>query len=152
MRIGRSIAVTALALGACLPAQAATPYGFTVHITVSPRAAARLAAAKKPIEVVVYYEGEPGRGQDSHADDTTGQIDVGVERVQIAGTGNAIVTGSGVKVERLKWVKPGTLQMYTNIGPPLPTTLPIECLPLAFGNMKVVAGHSFNAVCKLRGE
>jgi len=153
MGTGRlSSAALAAALGMGAAVQGATPYGFTVHVTLSPRAAARLAATRTPLEVVAYYDGDPAPGQDRHADDTTGQIEMGTEHVRLPASGNAVVTGSAVKAERLKWVKPGTLAMYVNVNTVTMAGIPLTCLPLPAGTMKAVAGRTFNVTCKISGE
>ncbi len=100
----RQLAFGALigALGA--PALAAG-YGFTVDVTLSPKAAALLRAKHEAIIVSAMYSGEPVPAKTKQADEM-GEIDLGSENVTIAGmTGQAAISGKGVIIAHLGWVK-----------------------------------------------
>ena len=97
------------------PAEASkNDFGFTVQITLSPKAAATLARTSEGMVVSATYSGDPIPAAAKHANEI-GQIDLGVEDVEVPGKAAIVrVTGSKVKRENLAWVK-GPILLNVNI-------------------------------------
>jgi hypothetical protein len=92
------------ALLAAAPA-AAGGYGFVVDVSLSPKAAAELAARKEAIIVAAMYQGEPVPVRRKYASED-GLIGLGMERVIVpASGGRAAVVGNKVIVKQIGWVK-----------------------------------------------
>jgi hypothetical protein len=88
-------------------------YGFIVNVSVSPKAATRLAALKEKITVAADYEGFPVPSKMNKAGEM-GQIGLGGEAVTIPGTGGrATITGKNLKMNRISWVK--DVQVLINV-------------------------------------
>lgn len=105
-RVRRWACAAALAAAGILVSQtaAADGYGFTVDVTLSPKAAALLAARKEKIVVAAYYDGDVRPDYRAKADDL-GHIDLGKELVTISGAGGrAVFTGKTLLKARLGWV------------------------------------------------
>ncbi|TIO06832.1 hypothetical protein [Mesorhizobium sp.] len=108
-RYGSSLAmtITASALLACaMPATAQGDMSFDVTVTLSKKAAAKLAAEKEGIVVFVDYYGDPKRSAERHANEI-GQIDLEQqnEEVAIPGTGgHAHISGAKIDTKRLDWL------------------------------------------------
>ncbi|MER9250709.1 hypothetical protein NKI59_02675 [Mesorhizobium sp. M0598] len=84
-----AVTIAASALLACaVPATAQGDLGFDVNVTLSKKAAAKLAVEKEGIVVFASYYGDPKRSAAKHANEV-GQIDLTPqdEEVEIAGTG-----------------------------------------------------------------
>jgi len=80
-------------------------YGFSVDITLSPRAAALLAAKHEMITVSAEYSGDPIPSKMKLADEM-GEIDLGGEDVTIPGTnGRAVISGRKFIAAHAGWVK-----------------------------------------------
>jgi hypothetical protein len=89
--------------------------GFSVDVSLSANAAAKLAALKEKIVVAAYFSGEPAADARQHADEE-GQINLGAERVTISGAGGrAEVTGKKLKTMHLAWVKDRDAQVVVNV-------------------------------------
>lgn len=95
------------ALVSAAPASAADQMlGFDINVTLSRKAAARLAAAKEGIVVYVSYYGDPSEEAEKYANDV-GLIDLTPkdEMVQISGAGgSAHISGETVDAKRVKWL------------------------------------------------
>ncbi len=90
--------------------------GFDLSVTLSKKAAARLAAEKEEIAAFASYYGEPKPGAEKHADEI-GQISVSTEDewVEIPGTGgHAHISGAKVDKRTLKWVE-GDVMVNVNV-------------------------------------
>ncbi|MER9061415.1 hypothetical protein [Mesorhizobium sp. M0698] len=119
-RYGSSLAMTIAAsvlLACAVPATAQTDMSFDVNVTLSKKAAAKLAADKERIVVFASYYGDPKRSAEKHANEV-GQIDLTPqdEEVEIAGTaGHAHVSGAKVDAKRLDWLA-GPANVNVNIA------------------------------------
>ncbi|UXN60566.1 hypothetical protein [Phyllobacterium zundukense] len=119
-RHGSSLATTIAAimlLAGSIPATAQDGMGFDVNVTLSPKAAARLAAEKEGIVVFADYYGDPKRSAAKRANEI-GQIDLNQqdETVQIPGTGgHAHVSGAKVDTKRLDWLA-GPAKVNVNVA------------------------------------
>lgn len=88
-------AASLLGLVPPLPA-AASEFGFSVKVDLSPAAAERLAALGETITVWTLWHGQPTAAARKHAD-REGKIDLATEDVSLPGTGGiAVVTGRNV--------------------------------------------------------
>ena len=104
------------------PATAATApvqgdMGFDVNVTLSKKAADKLAADKEGIVVFASYYGDPKKSAEKHANEI-GQISVSTtdENVQIPGTGgHAHIGGKKVDAQTLKWVE-GGIKVNVNVA------------------------------------
>ena len=108
--------VGAAAIFACSPAAAAeNKMAFSVDVSLSPKAAARLAALNEKIVVAAYWFGEPAPAARKHANEM-GQISLGTEEIRIPGTGGrAQITGQAARADHFGWVKYGAVQVNVNV-------------------------------------
>jgi hypothetical protein len=119
-RHGSSLAVAIAAnmlLAGFLPATAQDGMGFDVNVTLSQKAAVKLASEKEGIVVFADYYGDPKRSAGKHANEI-GQIDLNQqdETVEISGTGgNAHITGAKVDTKRLDWLA-GPAKVNVNVA------------------------------------
>jgi uncharacterized protein YecT (DUF1311 family) len=91
--------------------------GFDVNVTLSKKAAAKLAAEKEGIVALVDYYGDPKKSAEKHANDI-GQISLEPqdEKVEIPGTGgHAHISGAKVDTKRLDWLA-GPVSVNVNIA------------------------------------
>lgn len=91
--------------------------GFDVNVTLSSKAAAKLAAKKEGIVVFATYYGDPKKGADKHTNEI-GQISVSTsdENVGISGAGGrAHISGAKVDPKSLDWVA-GPLKVNVNVA------------------------------------
>ncbi|WP_214477087.1 hypothetical protein [Mesorhizobium sp. dw_380] len=99
--------IAASALLACaVQAAAQGNMGFDVNVTLSKKAAAKLAATKEEIVVFADYYGDPKRSAQKHANEI-GQISLAPqdEEVGIPHTGgHAHISGAKVDAKRLDWL------------------------------------------------
>ncbi|MER8594580.1 hypothetical protein NKH33_23910 [Mesorhizobium sp. M1182] len=108
-RYGSSLAMTIAAsvlLACVVPATAQTDMSFDVNVTLSKKAAAKLAAEKEGIVVFASYYGDPKPSAAKHANEV-GLIDLTPhdEEVEIPGTGgHARISGAKVDAKRLDWL------------------------------------------------
>lgn len=107
----------AVAFGlASIPAHAdQQQYGFTVNVTLSPKAAARLAKLKEGVAVAAYYGGEPVPARMKEGGES-GEISLDTETITLSSTGGpAAITGRHVDTSRLSWIKGGVAQVLINV-------------------------------------
>ena len=80
-------------------------FAFDLQVSLSPKAAAKLAALSESIVIAATYSGESVPDAEKHANQI-GQIDLGVEHTEIPGKSATVhITGDKVKRERLAWIK-----------------------------------------------
>jgi len=109
------LAVAAATVGNAAPARANAPFGFAVHVTLSPKAAAKLAALHETITLSASYFGDPAPDAVRHADEV-GQIDLGRQNVEISGAGGTgMIDGRGLKRARLAWLAKPEPQVNLNV-------------------------------------
>lgn len=100
-----------------LTATAQESMGFDINVTLSKKAAAKLASQKEGLVAFASYYGEPKRSSEKHADEV-GQIDLTPqdEQVEIAGSGGgAHISGANVDPKRLEWLA-GPVKVNLNIA------------------------------------
>jgi len=106
-------------VAACIPARPAHAQGsypipaFSVQVTLSSKATARLAALREGMTVVAYYTGEPSPAGRRHADQM-GQINLGSQEVALNGS-TANFSGKTVKATEIEWVKDRDVQLLINV-------------------------------------
>lgn len=91
---------------AAVPATAQGNMGFDVNVTLSKKAAAKLAAEKEGIVALVDYYGDPKPSAEKHANEI-GQISLEQQNEQVAipGTGgHAHISGAKIDMKRLDWL------------------------------------------------
>ena len=89
-------------------------FAFSVQLSLSRKAAARLAATSEAIIVSASYSGNPIPAAEKEADEI-GQIDLGIENVEAPGKdGTVYVTGTKVNRDRLRWLK-GPVLLNVNV-------------------------------------
>lgn len=89
--------------------------GFTVVVTLSPRAADRLARLGESIELSAYWYGEATKAAKKRADEV-GQIHLGDEKHVISGAGGtATFDGASFDAKKLSWVVGGKAMMNLNV-------------------------------------
>ena len=106
----------AIALSIPIPSSAMDgSMGFSVDVSLSSQAAAKLNALKEKVVVSVLWYGEPIRAARKRADEM-GQIDLGTEQVRLpASGGQAEITGRSVQVKHIDWVKNRAVQVNVNV-------------------------------------
>ncbi|WP_163268859.1 hypothetical protein [Chelativorans alearense] len=117
MRLVPIATATTMLLACSLPAMAQGDMGFDLKVTLSKKAAAKLAAEKEGIVAFASYYGDPKRGAEKHADEI-GQIDLTPqdEEVEISGSGgHARISGAKVDTKRLDWLA-GPAKVNVNIA------------------------------------
>ena len=116
MRLIPMMTATALLVACSMPAMAQGEMGFDVNVTLSKKAAAKLAAEKEGIAAFASYYGDPKRNAEKHANEI-GQISVSPEEewVEIpGGGGHARISGAKVDRQTLKWVE-GDVMVNVNV-------------------------------------
>lgn len=91
--------------------------GIDVNVTLSKKAAARLAAEKEGIAILADYYGDPKKSAEKHANEI-GQISLEQqdEKVEIPGTGgHAHISGAKVDAKRLDWLS-GPVNVNINVA------------------------------------
>jgi uncharacterized protein YecT (DUF1311 family) len=99
------------------PATAQGDMGFDVNVTLSKKAAAKLAAEREGIVVLADYYGDPKRSAEKHANEI-GQISLAPqdEEVAIPGIGGrARISGAKVDPKRLDWLA-GPVKVNVNVA------------------------------------
>lgn len=100
-----ALLVTVTGMGHIPPAAASEAAAFDIHISLSKKAAAALAAKSEAIIVFADYSADPKPSAQKHADEI-GRIDLGNEEVEIPGKpGIAHITGSKFQTSRLQWIE-----------------------------------------------
>ena len=90
------------------------PFAVDITVSLSPQAAARLAALHEAIVVSAAYSGEPAPRGRSHANQI-GQIDLGSENVEAPGRPATVnLTGTTVNRAHLAWIR-GPVLLNINI-------------------------------------
>ena len=78
---------------------------FSVEITLSQKAAAKLVALHEGIIVSASYSGDPAPDAEKHTDEI-GRIPLGIENIEAPGkAGTVIVPGTKIKRNRFAWIK-----------------------------------------------
>lgn len=106
MKFNRMTIVASVLLAYALPAAAQDDMSVDVNVTLSEKAAAKLAADKEGIVVFASYYGDPKKTAEKHADEI-GRIDLTPkdEEVEIPGKeGQARISGKTVDAKRLEWL------------------------------------------------
>jgi hypothetical protein len=89
---------------------------FSVNVSMSAPAEAKLNALKERIVVSVLWYGKPTKAARKHADEM-GQIDLGTEQVRLpASGGRAEITGRSVQVKHIGWVENRAVQVNVNVS------------------------------------
>lgn len=91
--------------------------GFDINVTLSKKAATKLAAEKEGIVALVDYYGDPKKSAEKHANEI-GQISLEKqdEEVAIPGTGGRVhISGAKVDTKRLDWLA-GAVSVNVNIA------------------------------------
>lgn len=110
------LVVGALTLVA-LPAVADEKLSFDINVTLSKKAAVKLASQKERIVAFASYYGDPKRSAEKHASEV-GQIDLTPqdEEMEIPGTGGrAHICGVNVDPNRLDWLA-GPVKVNFNVS------------------------------------
>jgi hypothetical protein len=113
-RDARILVLVALVL-LTLPIKAAEDsLAFSVEITLSQKAAAKLAALHEGIIVSASYSGDPAPGAEKHTDEI-GRIDLGRDEIEVPGkAGTVRVPGTKIKRDHFAWVK-GPVLLNVNV-------------------------------------
>ena len=142
------------AISASVPVNAMeSSMGFSVDVSLSSTAAAKLNALKEKIVISVLWYGEPTRAARKRADEM-GQIDLGTEQVRLSGSGGpAVITGRSVQVKHIDWVKNRAVQVNVNVFSAR-LSGPDNYLDCGVFEDTVVVARSkpVQMVCKLIGE
>jgi hypothetical protein len=96
----------ALAGLVALPAavQAQNAMGFDFQITLSDKAARRLASSRESITILASFYGDPKKTAEKYANQV-GQIDLGTERLDLPGKGQTVhILGNKVRSTGLKQI------------------------------------------------
>ena len=108
------LAFGAILLSSCPMAAAENCFAFSVQITLSKRAAAKLVDTSERLIVSASYSGNPIPTAAKPADEI-GQIDLGIEDVETPGkAGTVRVTGTKVNQDHLLWIK-GPILLNVNV-------------------------------------
>ncbi len=153
MQIGGHNATVLTIIAALGAAGLSNPYSFTVAVTVSPKAAARLAALAETITISASYFGDPKPSATRHTDEV-GQVDLGRYHAEIPGHGgHALIDGAVVKRARLAWLAPTGPQVNVNVFSSRRSG-PDNLLDCAFfqDTVAVARRQTVKLACKLIGE
>ncbi|MBZ0088314.1 MAG: hypothetical protein K8F33_09485 [Thermomonas sp.] len=94
---------------------AASPYAFSVDITLSPPAAQQLSRHRETIKLAAFYYGLPKPGLPEGIDNEMGQVFLGETELEIPGAdGRADFDGKGVQTSRLRYIE-GEPQINLNV-------------------------------------
>jgi hypothetical protein len=89
-------------------------FAFTVEITLSPKASAKLAALHENIIVSASYSGDPAPDAEKHTDEI-GSIPLGIENIEVPGkAGTVRVPGTKIRRNRFAWIK-GPVLLNVNV-------------------------------------
>jgi len=98
------------------PAFAAESLAFKVDISLSPLAAAKLAALHEDVVGVAYYYGRPTPAAIKHADEED-RININAEDVTVDNTATSIsFTGKIVKPAQISWLVNRQVRVTVNIA------------------------------------
>lgn len=94
---------------------AASPYAFSVDITLSPPAAQQLSRHRETIKLAAFYYGLPKPGLPEGIDNGMGQVFLGETELEIPGAdGRADFDGKSVQTSRLRYIE-GEPQINLNV-------------------------------------
>jgi len=100
---------------ASTPSFAAESFAFKVEISLSPKAAAKLAQLHEGITGAAYYYGWPTPAARKNADDV-GQINLNFENVMVEDTAKTIqFTGKVVKRKEIAWLVKRQVRVAVNV-------------------------------------
>jgi hypothetical protein len=132
---------------------AAESYGFSVEVSFSPQAAAKLSALHEGVSGAAYYYGVPTRAARKRADDV-GQIDLDAETVTVENTAHTLTfPGKVVKRSALAWLVKREVRVNVNVfsarrsGP----DNFLDC-GIYDGPVSIAAANTPKIACKLIGE
>jgi hypothetical protein len=109
------LALAAPLASPALGAAATDPYGFTVVVSPSAKARAKLQRLGETITISASFYGDPAPGAEKHADQV-GQIDLGRTEVVAPATGGPVaISGGAVKRSRLKWLAATGVEVNVNV-------------------------------------
>jgi hypothetical protein len=109
--------VGGLVAGICLlPASARDDaMSFSLDVSLSSRAEARLVSLHEKIIVWALWSGQPTKAAKKHVDEE-GKIDLGTEEVTLpASGGHGELSGRSVKPTQIGWVKDRDVQILVNV-------------------------------------
>lgn len=110
----RPAALAAALLAPVSVAHADTSPAFDFNVTLSPKAAKKLASTKEGLTFAASYYGDPTKKAEKHANEV-GQIDLGMERVDLPGkAGKVHVSGGDFDPRRLDWIS-GPVYVNVNV-------------------------------------
>jgi hypothetical protein len=143
-----------IAFALILPVGAADEdsFAFLVKITLSPKAAAKLAALHEGITIAASYSGDPAPEAEKHTDEI-GRINLGREEVDTRGKpGTVRVPDTKIKRNRLAWVK-GPILLNVNVYSARRSG-PDNILNCDFfdGNLQDAVGKTMSLHCSLISE
>lgn len=131
---------------------AASPAAFTIDVSLSPQATARLANGEG-IVVNTMIAGPATAARQGDADEM-GEIDLGTEQVTADGRPGPIqITGASFQPDRLSWIEGSpmvTVNIYTARRTD-PDNL-ITCDPFISGPLAEIAGRVHRVQCRLISE
>lgn len=131
---------------------ATSPAAFTVNVSLSPQAAARLANGEG-IVVNAMIAGPATAARQGDADEM-GEIDLGTEQVTTDGRPGPIqITGANFQPDRLSWIEVSpmvTVNIYTARRTD-PDNL-ITCDPFISGPLAEISGRVHPVRCRLISE
>lgn len=116
MKIVGMMLAASVSLASSMPAVAQDDFGFDINVTLSKKAAAKLAAHKEGIAAFAAYSGAPKKSAQKYVDEM-GQIDVSPqeELIQIPGQGgHGHLSGKFVDSTALEWVD-GEVSVNVNV-------------------------------------
>jgi hypothetical protein len=152
-RISTLCAGAILAAVSAGPSLAAESFGFTVDLSLSPKAAARLSRLSEGIVVAAFFSGLPTPAARKKAD-AEGQIFLGNEEITVESTARSVqMTGRVVPRNRLDWVKDRKVEVLVNVYSARrkgPDNL-LDC-DIFEGEVTVAAQAPVKIGCKLIGE
>lgn len=160
MRSASSAAIAALGIalfGAAVPAAAqqapaAAAPQFSVVVTMSAKAAAKMTATKEQTVVDITYSGDPNAAGKKKV--TEFGILLGEEQVKIGPAGGTVAfVGKGFKPAEVKFIKPGTAKVLVNVfSARLGNADNLLDCGLFEGSFAEAAAKPIAIACKLIGE
>jgi hypothetical protein len=87
---------------------------FSVDVSLSSPALAKLKGLKEKIIILVVWYGEPTNATRKRANEI-GQIELGTEQLRLPASGGRVeITGRSVQVKHIDWVKDRAVQVNVN--------------------------------------
>lgn len=135
------------------PLVAAESHGFTVDLSLSPKAATKLSALSEGIVVAAFFSGLPTPAARRKADGE-GHIFLGNEEITVESTERLVqVTGKAIPRSRLDWVRNRRVEVLVNVYSARhkgPDNL-LDC-SIFEGYVAAAAQAPVKIACKLIGE